>query len=168
VSHTIGRTSERIRLARLDEPAAAPLLQGLAADYASVYGTAVASAELAMRDAAEFLPPDGALLLLEAGDTTIAGGGMVRLDEGIAEIKRMWTAPEHRRSGHARRVLAALERVASARGYTTVRLQTGDRSSAALALYPAAGYRRIPPFGPYRDEPRAVGFAKRLVSAVDR
>jgi ribosomal protein S18 acetylase RimI-like enzyme len=155
----------RLREARLDEPAARPLLAGLAKEYSSAFGQASTRAEMTIRDATEFLPPDGALLVLETDRTTVAGGGLARLGDGIAEIKRMWTAPEHRRRGHARRLLTALEQVALARGYTIVRLQTADALSAALALYRAAGYRQIPPFGPYRNEPRAIGFEKLLASS---
>jgi ribosomal protein S18 acetylase RimI-like enzyme len=152
----------RLRPARLDEPAARPLLEGLAEYYAGVYGDDVARDELATRDAADFRPPAGTLLLLESGGKTIAGGGLVRIADGLGEIKRMWTSPNHRCQGHARRVLAALEAVALERGYTTVRLQTGDLLDAALALYRATGYRQIPTFGPYLDEPRARAFEKRL------
>jgi putative acetyltransferase len=77
----------------------------------------------------------------------------------------MWTAPGHRGRGLARRVLAALEHEAQQLGYRVLQLQTGAMATSALALYESSGYRRIAPFGRYRDEPLAVGFEKRLTGA---
>ncbi len=74
----------------------------------------------------------------------------------------MWTAPAHRRRGHSRRVLRALERVARERGYERMRLQTGTAQPEALALYLSENYARIAPYGPYREDPRCVCFEKRL------
>jgi putative acetyltransferase len=74
----------------------------------------------------------------------------------------MWTAPAHRRRGHARRILEALEDVARGYGYRSVRLETGDLLHSAIALYTAAGYRRIPGYGRYGDDPRSVSFEKAL------
>ncbi len=58
----------------------------------------------------EFEPPDGMFVVLTRDAETIAGGGFVRLADGVAEIKRMWTSPDHRRRGCARVVLSELER----------------------------------------------------------
>jgi ribosomal protein S18 acetylase RimI-like enzyme len=74
----------------------------------------------------------------------------------------MWTSPQHRRRGLARRVLGALEQEALKLGYRVVRLQTGAIATPAVSLYDVSGYRRIAPFGRYRDEPLAVAFEKRL------
>jgi GNAT superfamily N-acetyltransferase len=151
----------RLRTARLDEPAARALLDGLAEEYARSYGARI-DGEMAEREADDFAPPRGVLLLLEHGTETVAGGALAPLAGRVAEVKRMWTAPAHRGRGHARRVLAALEHEARGLGYRVVRLQTGAMSAPALALYAASGYHRIPPFGRYRDEPLAVAFEKRL------
>jgi ribosomal protein S18 acetylase RimI-like enzyme len=152
-----------VRHVRLDDAIARPLLAGLTRAYTATYGEVITSAEMAAREAEEFTPPRGALLMLEEGSIAVAGGGLVRSAHGIAEIKRMWTAPGHRRRGHGRRVLTALEDEARALGYSSVRLATGERSAAALALYRSAGYRAIPAFGRYRDEPLARAFAKTLL-----
>nr|WP_291475345.1 GNAT family N-acetyltransferase [Corynebacterium sp.] len=44
---------------------------------------------------------------------TVAGGGFLYLDEETAEIKRVWTFPDHRRQGLSRTVMTALEDTAS-------------------------------------------------------
>ena len=36
-----------------------------------------------------------------------------------------------------------------------LRLETGIHQHAAIRLYEREGFTRIPPFGPYRDAPRA-------------
>jgi ribosomal protein S18 acetylase RimI-like enzyme len=144
-----------------DDPRAAPLLEALEAEYRREYGEFVA-ADLEVYDAAQFQPPSGTLLLVVAGGQTLAGGALRRWADGIGEIKRMWTAPAHRRCGHGRRILNALERVASDYGYRSVRLETGSLQVAAIELYRSAGYRQIPVYGRYAAHPRCVCFEKQL------
>jgi putative acetyltransferase len=43
-----------------------------------------------------------------------------------------------------------------------LRLETGVDQAAAIRLYEAAGYRRIPPFGPYWDDPVSLCYEKML------
>jgi ribosomal protein S18 acetylase RimI-like enzyme len=154
-----------LRTADPEAPAARPLWAGLAEEYARAYGERI-EGELSIREAADFRPPRGVLLLLTQGSDTIAGGALAPLAAGVAEVKRMWTSPRHRRRGHARVILAGLERHAAELGYRSLRLQTGERSRAAVELYRAAGYRRVPPFGRYEREPLAVAFEKRLRPAM--
>jgi ribosomal protein S18 acetylase RimI-like enzyme len=151
----------QLRVTHPDDPAARPLHDGLAHEYARMYGTRIAG-ELTTREAQELAAPRGVFVLALNGSTTVAGGGLAPLAGDAAEVKRIWTAPEHRRSGLARRVLAALEHEALRLGYRVLRLQTGAISTPAVALYHAAGYDRIAPFGRYRDEPLAIAFEKRL------
>ena len=61
----------------------------------------------------EDLTPPAGYFLVARMDGVVAGcGALKRLDAGIAEIKRMWTAPGMRGRGVARRVLQALETIA--------------------------------------------------------
>ena len=145
----------------LYDPAVAPLLASLDEEYRRVYG-AVLDGEIGAHEAAEFEPPAGTFLIARIGHETIAGGGLRRWGDGIADIKRMWTAPAHRGRGHARRILAALEDAAASLGYRAVRLETGALQTPALALYRSAGYRRIEPYSVYRDDARCRAFEKRL------
>jgi ribosomal protein S18 acetylase RimI-like enzyme len=144
-----------------DHPALTPLVGGLAAEYRRLYG-ALTDGELERHDPSEFRAPGGATLVIVEDDETLAGGALRRWDDGTGEIKRMWTAPAHRRRGHAQRILSALEDVAAAIGYRSVRLQTGARQHAAIALYTAAGYRRIPCYGHYAGNPLCLSFEKAL------
>jgi GNAT superfamily N-acetyltransferase len=152
-----------------DDPLAAPLFAELAVEYDSRYGDLFGGAgeELARYPAAEFLPPDGELVLLVQDGVPVAGGAFRRhADPGTAEVKRMWTAAAHRRRGLARRVLAELERRAAAAGYTRMVLTTGARQPEAKALYLAAGW--TPLFDPAVPRPtdltalRALPVAERV------
>ncbi len=113
-------------------------------------------------DPADFGPPDGAFVLAMVDGQAVAGGGIRRLDPTSGELKRMWTAPTHRRRGLARVVLGALEDAARGRGWRRIVLESGVAQPEAIALYVAAGYQPVPGYGRYRDEPDAVSYAKTL------
>jgi GNAT superfamily N-acetyltransferase len=94
-------------------------------------------------DPEELAPPSGAFVVAYAHGRPVGCGGFKRLDDHHAEIKRLYVAPEARRSGIARVVLGRLEELARAYGYAVVRLDTGTRQPGALALFRASGYREI-------------------------
>ena len=105
------------------------------------------------------VPPSAAdvavVLVARDDDGTPIGCGALRpLDEpGTAEVKRMYVVPAARGRGVSRLVLTGLEAEARARGWTTLRLETGPRQPEAVGLYTRAGYRPIGAFGHYvRDD----------------
>jgi putative acetyltransferase len=59
------------------------------------------------------------------------------------EIRRMYVAPERRRLGVGRRLLAEAERQCLAHGAEKAMLSTSEIQSAAIAMYRSAGYRVI-------------------------
>ena len=69
--------------------------------------------------------------------------GLEVSDPGAAELRRMYVAPEYRRSGLGRRLLAEAEMKARAMGYQRLDLSTSELQGAALALYRRAGYEEI-------------------------
>jgi GNAT superfamily N-acetyltransferase len=92
----------------------------------------------------------------------VAGGGLRRLGDAVAEIKRMYVRPEARSRGVAAALLRTLEEAALAMGYTRTRLDTGPKQVTAQRLYRAAGYAEIVP---YNDNPFACFWGeKRLIS----
>lgn len=141
-----------VRLVRPSDPLAAPLLADLEREYDTRYGVEVfgepAAVELNRYPEAAFVAPHGSFLLLLADGAAISGGAFMRFDERTAEFKRIWTRPDLRGRGLAKRVLAELEREASRLGYERVFLTTGPRQPEAVALYLATGY--TPQFDPAR------------------
>ena len=92
---------------------------------------------------ADFVPPQGRFVVAYVDGQALSCGGVKRLDDTAAEIKRMYVAPEARGRGVAQQLLARLEAIATEMGCAVVRLDTGDKQPAALALYRAAGYHDI-------------------------
>lgn len=112
--------------------------------------------------AADFAEPSGAFLVARLDETPAGCGGVRRYIEGVAELKRMYVAPEARRRGVARALLRALEDAARRLGYERLRLETGLRQPEAMALYEAAGYEVIDSYGYYKDSPLSVCYEKPL------
>ena len=78
------------------------------------------------------------------------------------EIKRMYVRPQFRGSGRAKLMFAHLEAYAQAHHITLLRLETGIHQREAIGLYERLGFYRIPPFGPYTDDPLSRCYEKRL------
>jgi GNAT superfamily N-acetyltransferase len=102
------------------------------------------------------------MVLVRDGDTAVACGAIRDLGDGVAELKRMYVAPEARGRGLSRQVLDELERLATDRGFHRLVLETGVLQVQAMGLYMSAGYRSIPNFGEYAAETASRCFAKDL------
>jgi GNAT superfamily N-acetyltransferase len=140
------------------------LIDDVQAEYVARYG----GPDESPVDPLMFEPPHGTFLIGYADDAPVATGAWRRtaLDALgttlTAEIKRMYVAPGARGRGHARAVLAELERAAAEAGIEALVLETGLRQPEAIGLYASSGYTPIPGFGHYRDSPLSRCFAKRL------
>ncbi|QGU07346.1 putative N-acetyltransferase YsnE [Corynebacterium occultum] len=129
--------------ARLDAPETTPMIEALISEYSRRYPDDSAfnvAEEMALYPPLLFTPPHGDFLLIRQAGETIAGGGFMYLDEETAEIKRMWTSPDHRRQGLARTLVSALEAEIGARGYRRIYLTTGARQPEAQQMYRHLGY----------------------------
>ncbi|MET3806268.1 SsuE family FMN reductase [Nakamurella sp. UYEF19] len=145
------------------DPELAPLLDDLSVEYTTRYGRVSAYTQLTEVPVTDFLPPDGAFLVLTENGETVAGGAIRRYDDATAEVKRVWTSSRHRRRGLGRRLMAELERAALDLGYRRIHLTTGPRQPEATKLYLASGYQAR--FDVTAD-PETIGplaFAKELV-----
>jgi DNA-binding MarR family transcriptional regulator/GNAT superfamily N-acetyltransferase len=91
-------------------------------------------------------PPSGYFAVARIDGAVAGCGALKRLDAGMAEIKRMWTAPAMRGRGVARKVLQALEAIARDEGVRTLRLETNRTLKEAQALYRREGYQEVPAF----------------------
>ena len=94
------------------------------------------------------------------GDLAVGCGAFRELDRSTAEIKRMYVHRDHRRRQIARTILLHLQSEARDRGFTRLLLETGDRQIPAMALYESSGFRRVPAFGRYSDDPTSVCYER--------
>ena len=101
----------------------------------------------------DFDAADAVLLAGSVDGRDVAIGGVRRLSEGVAELKRMYVDPAVRGRGLSRELLQALLSFARQAGYREVWLETGVQQPEAMALYESAGFTSIPSFGQYADEP---------------
>lgn len=148
---------------RLDAPEAQDMVRAMWAELSERYADLPDEAEAAERTRPdEFVAPAGAFVVARIGGRLAGCGGIRRLDPVAAEVKRMYVAPEARRSGVARAVLAALEAEAKAMGYRSVRLETGVRQPEAIALYESSGYRPIPCYGHHAGDELSRCYEKEL------
>ena len=89
---------------------------------------------------------------------------MLLVGREYAEVKRMYVRPAFRGRRIGRLILDHLVEHARQHGLTVIRLETGIHQREAIALYEARGFRKIPPFGPYRDDPVSLCYELRLSS----
>ena len=92
-----------------------------------------------------------------------AMGCVALVDEGsYGEVKRLYV-PDHARGlGIAKVLMAHLEAQAKAQGFGHVKLETGDKLAAAVALYKSLGYTICGKFGPYEEDPVSLFMEKAL------
>ena len=123
-------------------PPASELIAAMVAEMNDLYGD-IEGPNVPSATPSDFARPHGTFLVGYVDGEAVCAGGLKRLDERAAEIKRMYVVPDARRRGVARALLGALEDAARMRGYRVVRLDTGPRQPHAMALYRAAGYADI-------------------------
>ena len=151
-----------VRFNRCDpeDPPASELLAAMRVELNDAYGT-ISRLDNPQLLPDELRPPGGAYFVGFEGTEAVAGGGLRRLGDGVAEIKRMYVRPEARSRGLAAALLRALEEAARDLGYAYARLDTGPKQVYAARLYRAAGYEEI---APYNDNPFACFWGEKRLS----
>lgn len=99
----------RLQAVALDDAEAARIAgRGLAEEYARDYDD-LAGTELSSREASDFAPPRGVLLLVTDGDETVASGGIVRgVVEGGGPDAKPGLRRRHDALRRARRLASAI------------------------------------------------------------
>jgi DNA-binding MarR family transcriptional regulator/GNAT superfamily N-acetyltransferase len=108
--------------------------------------------------------PAGLFLLATLYGEPVGCGALKFHPREPAEIKRMWVSPAVRGLGLGRRLLAELERRASACGATVVRLETNETLAEAICLYRSSGYGEVKPFN---TEPYAHHWFEKVLPAAE-
>jgi putative acetyltransferase len=143
---------------RPDAPNATALIQELDAHLTPLYPSESRhglSVEKLLREQVAFF--------VTYQDGAAAGCGGVQLfGLEYAEIKRMYVRPQFRGLGLGRLMLEHLTAHAREHGIRLLRLETGIHQPEAIALYEGSGFRRIPPFGPYWDDPVSRCYEKEI------
>ena len=132
-----------VRAEAADSLIAVRLVDAMVTEMDQLYAQGPARGVGSGASPSDFSPPTGAFLVIYVGGKPVAGGGIKRDEDGVAEIKRMYVAPAARRQGLGRRLLEALEDKARELGYVRIRLDTGNRQPHAQAMYERAGYHPI-------------------------
>jgi putative acetyltransferase len=90
-------------------------------------------------------------------------GGVQLFGTEYGEIKRMYVRSQFRGLGFAKMMLNHLTDHARTRGVGILRLETGIHQHAAIQLYERMGFRKIPPFGDYKEDPLSVFYEKNIL-----
>ena len=132
--------SATLRTEPPDGPASRALWTEYQALLAARLDAPVADPEHIFASPGSFSGPGSAWLVAYEDGGPVACGGLRRIDDETGEIKRMFVTARARGRGHARALLAELERLAAAAGQRRLRLITTDVLREARGLYEAAGY----------------------------
>jgi putative acetyltransferase len=144
---------------RPDSPDALTLIDELETHLASLYPAASRHGFSPERLVAEAVP----FFVLRVGGQPVGCGGIKLFGREYGELKRMYVRPQHRGHGFGKLILDHLAQFARVDEITLLRLETGIHQRAAIRLYENAGFYRIPPFGPYTDDPLSLCYEKRIV-----
>jgi len=111
----------------------------------------------------EKLIKQGVAFFVTRHDGVLAGcGGVQFYGTEYGELKRMFVRPQFRGLGLAKLMLNHLEAYAREHNIHVMRLETGIHQTEAIGLYESMGYRLIPPFGEYREDPLSRFFEKSI------
>jgi GNAT superfamily N-acetyltransferase len=134
---------------RPDSPEAVELIEELEAHLASLYPSESRhgySVDKLIREGVAFF-------VVRDGAAPAGCGGIQVFGTEFAELKRMYVRPAYRGQGLGLLLLKHLTGYARRHGVGLLRLETGIHQAAAIAMYERAGFRQIPPFAGYRDDP---------------
>ncbi len=104
----------------------------------------------------------GGFFIAYADGEPVGCGAVRRIEPTVAEIKRMYVAPDARGRGVGGHILCELEAEAVRLGVRRIVLETGPRQPEAIALYRRSGFDEIPLFGEYVGSQFSVCMAKNL------
>lgn len=113
----------------------------------------------------EMAQPDITVFIARADGRAVACGALRRHEDGIGEVKRMYTRPHWRGKNIGGQILDVIEARARGEGLSELVLETGDRHPAAWRVYERGGFERCGAVLDYEDTGYSIFYRKVLVSA---
>lgn len=92
----------------------------------------------------------------------IACGCLKPLENGLAEVKRVFVSTENRGRGIAKIAVKEIEKLANESNIKALILQTGIKQKAAINLYTSMGYNIMENYGAYVNDANSVCMKKLL------
>ena len=99
-----------------------------------------------LSDPVKFQPPFGRFYLARLSDQAVGVGCLKKLEEGVAELQRMYVSPQSRGKGIGRAIANRLINDARSIGYRKLRLESLDFLREAHSLYRSLGFHDIEPY----------------------
>lgn len=93
-----------------------------------------------------YAAPEGCLLVGYDRGVPTGCVALRPLDDGVCEMKRLWTRPDYRGCGWGRRLAELVMEEARRIGYAQMRLDTIDTMTSAIQLYRTLGFAEIPAY----------------------
>ena len=160
ISHTAAMLDDdlvTVTAEPVDSAHARQLIDDLGADLLARYGEA--DPQFGPLDP-DVVADGGVFLVARDGGRPVGCAAILRTDEALAEVKRVYVESGARGRGIGLALMAELERQARGRGYRRLRLETGDGQPEAVGLYARCGYEVIPCWGRYADRGWSICMAK--------
>jgi GNAT superfamily N-acetyltransferase len=88
-----------------------------------------------------YINKSGTFLIGMIDDAIVSIGALRKIDNNIAEIKRMRTYPNYQGRGYGTEILHALIKRAKLLGYKQLILDTSDKQIAAIKMYTKNGFK---------------------------
>lgn len=95
-------------------------------------------------------------------DVAVGCGAFKKYDSKSVEIKRMFVNSDFRGKGIATKILTELEVWAKKLNYLESLLETGNKQTAAIALYLKSDYKIIANYGQYSTVENSICMKKKL------
>jgi len=103
-----------------------------------------------------------AFFVIRHDDVPAGCGGIELVGTEYGELKRMYVRPRFRGLGLGKAMVDHLAGHARSHGVRLLRLETGVHQRAAIGLYERLGFRGIPAFGDYKEDPLSRFYEKRI------
>ncbi len=136
----------RVERESLADPAVLAMVDALSAELA---GGGYSPEQTFGYSAEQLLAAEVHLVAARSGTRLVGIAGIELQPDDAAELKRFYVVPDQRAMGVAGAMLNELFAYAAGHGVRLVRLETGDKQTAARRFYARHGFAPIPRFGPY-------------------